>query len=103
MEQFKVSERKPLEKDIEAYGCGLCRKEGWVSEKYTSPAKRSVPDRIVFKPGGDIFFVEYKRPGAKATKLQVKDHDRRKAMGFRVYVVDTYDEARRVVEIESKL
>ncbi len=66
MDQFTVRDRPPLEKDIEATGCRLCKKEGWVAEKYTSPAKRSVPDRIIFKPEGGIFFIEYKRPKKKA-------------------------------------
>lgn len=103
MDQFTVRDRPPLEKDIEAHGCKLCKKRGWVAEKYTSPAKRSVPDRIIFKPKGGIFFIEYKRPGKKATPNQLKDHERRRAMGFRVYVVDTKEEAARVVALEELL
>jgi hypothetical protein len=48
-----------------------------------------VPDRLVTLPGGRIVFVECKRPGAKPTLKQLKDHERRRALGCTVYVIDT--------------
>jgi len=103
MEQFKLKTKEPLEKDIEAYGVRKFKAQGWVPEKYTSPAKRSVPDRIVFKSGGSMFFAEMKRPGGKATPLQLKDHAKRRAMGFRVYVIDTRELVDKVIAMERLL
>ena len=93
--------RKIRESDVEAYLVAEVEKRGGVAEKFSSPAKRSVPDRIVMwpkvpQPGGwcdDAFieFVECKAPGEKPTPAQARDHARRRAMGFLVWVVDSYE------------
>ena len=36
------------------------RKEGGKAYKWVSPGNDGVPDRIVFFPGGDVYFVELK-------------------------------------------
>ena len=78
-----------LEKTIEAYLVKRIHSLGGECEKFTSPARRSVPDRIVTMPGGKIIFVELKSPGKKATELQERDHQRRREMGFDVRVIDS--------------
>lgn len=78
-----------LEKDIEAYLVKRCKEQGWMCEKFTSPQRRSVPDRIVTLPGGQIVFVELKAPGKKPTEAQERDHAKRRGMGVRVYVADS--------------
>lgn len=78
-----------LEKQIEAYLVKRIHSLGGECEKFTSPARRSVPDRIVTMPGGKIIFVELKSPGKKATELQERDHQRRREMGFDVRVIDS--------------
>lgn len=104
-----------LEKSIEAYLVREVKKIGGVAEKFTSPNRRSVPDRIVWLPkvatrqssvtdNGDgtatytsrrlshpaeCIFVELKAPGKKPTEAQERDHEKRRAMGFRVEVIDT--------------
>jgi hypothetical protein len=72
---------KRLKCGVEALG-GLC-------EKFVSPGRRSVPDRLVSLPGGRIVFVELKAPGKEPTALQEKDHKRRRDLGFDVRVIDT--------------
>lgn len=71
---------------------------GGRAEKFTSPARRSVPDRLILLPippehrelvARYVRFVECKRPGAVPTDAQAKDHERRRALGFRVDVVDS--------------
>lgn len=62
-------------------------------EKFSSPGRRGVPDRIVLLPGGRIVFVELKAPGKQATKLQERDHTRRRALGFDVKVIDSLESA----------
>lgn len=82
-----------LEKDIESALCARVKSLGGLCEKFVSPGRRSVPDRIVTLPGGVIVFVEVKAPGKKPTDLQERDHARRKALGCRVVVIDSVESA----------
>ena len=61
---------------------------GGTCEKFVSPGRRSVPDRLVTLPGGRIIFVELKAPGNKPTEAQRRDHDRRRELGCDVRVID---------------
>lgn len=64
---------------------GLC-------EKFTSPGKRSVPDRIVTLPKGRVIFVELKAPGKEPTVLQRRDHAKRRMLGCDVRVISSIEE-----------
>ena len=77
------------EAEIEAYLYRQCVKRGWLCEKFTSPNRRSVPDRIITAPGPLIFFVECKAPGKTVTELQLRDHVRRMKLGCEVRVADS--------------
>lgn len=81
----EVVVEKALVKRIKELG-GTC-------EKFTSPGRRSVPDRLVTLPGGRIVFIELKAPGIRPTELQQRDHDRRRALGCEVLVIDTVEAA----------
>lgn len=84
-----------LEGDVERALVKRVEKElGGSCEKFTSPGRRSVPDRICLFPGGRIIFVELKAPGKTPSKLQQRDHERRRAMGFDVRVIDNLEDAR---------
>ncbi len=85
---------KRLRKGIEALG-GLC-------EKFTSPGRRSVPDRLVSLPGGRIVFVELKAPKKEPTALQAKDHARRRALGLDVIVINTVEKVDEFLQEISK-
>lgn len=76
---------------IEQYLVDAVQRLGGIAYKFTSPARRSVPDRIVTLPGGILAFVELKRPGEKPTKGQAREHERLRGLGQRVYVIDTFD------------
>ena len=78
-----------LEKDVEAYLVRRIKQLGGMAEKFTSPSKRSVPDRIVTLPNGKIIFVELKAPKKKPTPNQLLDHERRRALGCTVLVLDS--------------
>ena len=82
-----------LERDIERALVHRVMALGGMCEKFTSPGRRSVPDRIITMPGGVIIFVELKSPGKKPTQLQERDHARRRAMGCDVRVIDTMEAA----------
>jgi Holliday junction resolvase len=81
-----------LERDIEKALVVKVKSLGGMAEKFTSPNKRSVPDRIVTLPGGVIIFVECKLPGAKPTELQLRDHAARRELGCDVRVISTMEQ-----------
>lgn len=80
-----------LEKDLERKFVRHVEKLGGMAEKFTSPGRRSVPDRLVTLPKGRIIFVEMKREGAKPTELQLRDHAKRRALGCDVRVIDSLE------------
>ena len=82
-----------LEKRIEAALMRRVATLGGTCEKFTSPGRRSVPDRLVSLPGGRIVFVECKAPGKKPTELQERDHARRRALGCEVVIIDSMEMA----------
>ena len=83
-----------LERDIERAFVARVRALGGMADKFTSPGKRSVPDRLVTLPGGRVLFVELKAPGKKPTTGQLKDHARRRTLGCDVRVIDTLEAVR---------
>jgi len=83
-----------LEKDVEAALVRRVKALGGLCEKFTSPGRRSVPDRLVTMPDGQIIFVELKRPGGKPTEAQLKDHAKRRELGCDVRVIDNLENAR---------
>ena len=83
-----------LERDVEKALVRRVKQLGGMAEKFTSPGKRSVPDRLITLPGGKVIFVELKRPGQLPTEKQQKDHDLRRALGCDVRVIDNLEDAR---------
>jgi len=83
-----------LEKDVEAALVRRVKALGGLCEKFTSPGRRSCPDRIVTMSDGQIIFVELKRPGGKPTEAQLKDHAKRRDLGCDVRVIDNLEDAR---------
>jgi hypothetical protein len=80
-----------LEKQIEQALRQRVKELGGTCEKFTSPGKRAVPDRIVTLPGGRIIFVECKAPGKKPTLNQQFDLERRRLLGCDVRVIDSLE------------
>jgi len=83
-----------LERDIEKALVARVKDLGGLCEKFVSPGRRSVPDRIVTLPGGRIIFVELKAPGKQPTLLQMRDHWRRQDLGCDVRVIDDLEAVR---------
>ena len=50
-----------------------------------------LPDRMCLFPGHKIVFVELKTTGRKPKRIQVYMHNRLRALGFRVEVIDTVE------------
>jgi hypothetical protein len=83
-----------LERHIEQALVKRVKELGGMAEKFVSPGRRSVPDRLVTLPDGVIIFVELKNTGKESTPLQKLDHERRRALGCDVRVINTMEDAR---------
>ncbi|MGL9751795.1 MAG: VRR-NUC domain-containing protein [Symbiopectobacterium sp.] len=77
------------ESTIEKHLVAEVKKAGGMAYKFVSPGRRSVPDRIVLLPGGRMVFVECKAPGEKPRPEQLREHERLRALGFTVVVLDS--------------
>ena len=84
-----------LERDVEKHLVKRVKAAGGIAYKFTSPGRRSVPDRLVLMPPDLLddsqraIFVELKAPGKTATPAQLREHGRLRDLGFRVEVIDT--------------
>lgn len=70
---------------------GLCLK--LLSTHYTG-----LPDRMCLLPGGKVFFVELKTSGMKPRKIQEWVHDKLRVLGFRVEVIDTSEQIKKLIQ-----
>ena len=100
-----------LEKDIEKKGGEHAKKKGVLHLKFTSPGRAAVPDRLLLSEipeflrpviAKHIRFVEYKREGQKPTEAQTREHERLRALGFRVDVIDSVDDAKQSIDEMSE-
>ena len=87
-----------LEKQIEADVCAYARNKGILAYKFTSPGHAFVPDRMFLAPGGVMWMCEFKREGQRPTVPQAREHERLRALGFRVFVIDNIPEGRAMVD-----
>ena len=87
MERERDVERK-LRKRVEGMG-GICF-------KFLSGVS-GVPDRICLFRDGVIVFVEVKRYGEKPRKIQKRQMERIRELGFNVRVVDSEEDIERLI------
>lgn len=57
-----------------------------------------LPDRLCLFPGGVIIFVEVKTTGQKPRRIQTFIHNKLRALGFRVEVIDTIEAVTKLVD-----
>lgn len=89
----------PLEKVIELKVCDHAKKLGCLVYKFTSPARRSVPDRLFIMPGGKgCFFIEFKRLGAKPTAAQEIEIAKIRKQGVTVGIIDNVQSGKAFVD-----
>lgn len=62
-------------------------KKVWVI-KLLSTFIKGLPDRMVICQGGYVGFAEIKTTGKKPTKAQTYIHEKLRALGFKVFVID---------------
>lgn len=77
------------EKQVEQCLCNEIKKLGGIPYKFTSPGRRSVPDRLCVLPQGVVFFVECKATGEEPTAAQYRELDRLNDMEHWVTWVDS--------------
>ena len=94
-----------IERDIENYLVERVKALGGEVRKVKWIGRVGAPDRVVMLPGyferkgfaqdrvvpAHSVWVELKRPGAKAKPHQLREHDRMRAMGQRVVVIDSIE------------
>lgn len=84
------------ESDVEAYLVERVKALGGEIRKVAFIAHNGAPDRLVMLPGGRLLWVEVKKPGLAATfpsnpheRAQAREHERLRAVGQQVFVVDS--------------
>lgn len=86
------------EQKIEKELIRKARQLGGEAIKLNSSSLAGLPDRLVLLPFEKVAFVELKAPGKKPRKLQMIIHERLRSLGFKVYVVDSMEMAREVLD-----
>lgn len=86
------------EKSIETKLAKTVKSMGGIAPKFVSPGFDGMPDRIVLLPHGRLAFIELKAPGKKLRPLQEKRKRQLEALGFSVFVVDSIEQIRGVLD-----
>ena len=86
------------EKTIEQYFVAEVKKRGGMALKVNSSSMRGLPDRLVLLPQGRLFFAEIKTTGKGARALQKFTHKKLRALGFEVYVIDSKEQGKEILE-----
>ena len=94
-------EQKMLERDIERAACLYAKSKGVLCYKFTSPAKSGVPDRIMLYEG-KVWFIEFKKPDGKLSRLQEKEIQTIQKHGHAVYVCWDLLEAKDVIDQHTR-
>jgi hypothetical protein len=90
-----------LERDIEGAVCKYAVTRGMLHYKFTSPAHVAVCDRI-FIGNGKVWFAEFKKYGKKPTVAQSRHHQELAKHGIAVYVVDSIEMGKEIVDHEAQ-
>ena len=75
------------ERDLEKILVQEVKKLKGQAYKWTSPGNNGVPDRIVFLPGHNPYFVELKAEDGRLTKLQQVQINRLRDLGQKGFVL----------------
>ena len=90
---MKIEKEKILEKklsiEIEKLG-------GW-SLKLLSTHVTGLPDRMCLLPGGRVFFAEVKTTKEKPKRIQIWVHNKIRALGFRVEIIDQSEKIKELI------
>lgn len=87
-----------LESHLERKVTDYCNRFRCMCLKLVAVGLYGFPDRTVICPGSRIFFVELKQEGKKAKKRQEWWHRTLTRYGFKVYVVDSFDQFKEILK-----
>ena len=79
------------EKVVERILVELVQINGGICIKLLCDQLIGLPDRMCLFPGHKIVFVELKTTGRKPKRIQAYMHNKLRALGFRVEVIDTVE------------
>ncbi len=81
--------RTHRESVIESAVCEYAKRYGALTYKFTSPSRRSVPDRLFLFPKNVVLFIEFKAKDKKPTELQAMEIAKIRDRDVPVYVIDS--------------
>lgn len=90
-----------LEKVIEKYLVGQCKKHNIFQRKVAWIGVVGCPDRLVMTPALTCF-VELKAPDKTPRPSQLREHDRLRQAGQIVFTIDTKDKADELINLILK-
>jgi hypothetical protein len=82
---------KPLEKTGEQKFLSFAKKRGCIVRKFKG--KKGDPDRVIFCPGGQTLFIEFKRPGEDARPEQWNRMQELADLGYTSALCNDFDSA----------
>jgi len=89
---------KMREKQVEQFLVDRVKSGGGKAPKFSSPANRGVPDRIILFPKGRVAFAECKGSRGRLSRLQHKWITDLRDMGFVAEVVDGVEAVEQLME-----
>lgn len=99
---MQVKPDSASEKYLEPKLCREVKKLNGLCYKFRSPANKSVPDRLVIITSF-ICLVEVKTTGQKPTPAQAAEHERIRAAGGKVFVIDRPSELDKFINYLKRL
>ena len=90
-----IDSEKAIEKRLGQWA----KSRGGYSIKLISDLVNGLPDRLVLLPDARLFFAELKSTRKKATKIQLLIHAKIKKLGFKVYIIDTFDQLNEIIQL----
>jgi hypothetical protein len=89
----------PKESAIEGKVCAYAKQRGFLAYKFTSPNRRSVPDRMFITPQrGLVFFIEFKAKGKKPTQAQSDEIRILRSHHQVVFIIDNIEDGKRLID-----
>ena len=89
---MKLKSMKLRESSVEKYLVKEIRLLGGTAYKFSSPARRAVPDRLIVFPGLCAFFIECKAFGESLTPAQEREHKGLRNLNQEVFTVDSIEQ-----------
>ncbi len=89
------------EKNIEQKFKKAMEGTGWTALKLSCPGFDGMPDRMILKGNGELFFAEMKALGKEPRALQKERLKMLRELGFRAYVVDSEEDIESVLLRET--